>query len=160
MGELRMARFLFLSWSTPGHVDYGGLSFLRLANLLRASGDEVSWAFTQTGWGGAFKTELERWVGTQGVPISPLTAADLTLPIPEPCDANSYQQVLSSVRSLADFLRAEHIGVLVADRRCTLAGISAHMAGVPWVAIGTDGRCWTEHVEKDSYHSMPGRLEN
>jgi hypothetical protein len=151
-----MARFLFLSWSHQGHVDYGGASFLRLARRLLDAGDEVSWALTQTGWGGATKRELERSMAAQQIPVSRLGEADLELPIPAPALTRKREPILSSVRTLAAFLADERVDVLVAERRCVLAGIAAWLAGVPWVAVGTDGQRWTDHFEKRGYYSLPG----
>ena len=42
-GGIRMARFCFVSYAQPGHLDFGGMSYVRTAVELKKRGHEVEW---------------------------------------------------------------------------------------------------------------------
>lgn len=55
--------------------------------------------------------------------------------------------VARELLQLAAFMRAMSIDLLVGDRLCRLAGLSAHLAGVPHAAFGTDGDAWKRRTD-------------
>jgi hypothetical protein len=125
-------RFLFVSMGSWGHMDFGGGSFLRTATELLRHGHEVWWTT-------ATQRKPEAIEHLKATPIrwADLNGGLLDLYLQPPLSA-----ALHSVRCVVDFIRREKVDVLVSEQLCRLAAVAAHAAGIPWAAVGTDGRPW------------------
>jgi UDP:flavonoid glycosyltransferase YjiC (YdhE family) len=126
-----MARFLFLSYGAWGHIDFGGRSFVRTASALAASHHEVWWTTASQDEPRAI--EYLKTLSFNYVKVADRLAL---LGRPSPEDARK------SVELLAAWICQARIDVLVADRVCRYALLVAKVSGIPWAAMGTDGRPW------------------
>jgi UDP:flavonoid glycosyltransferase YjiC (YdhE family) len=50
--------------------------------------------------------------------------------------------LLKYAQNFARYLKSRQYDCVVVDRLCIVAAFSAHLAGLPWATIGTDGREW------------------
>jgi len=52
------------------------------------------------------------------------------------------EDLLVKTQNFARYLQSNQYDCVVVDRLCVVAAFSAHLAGIPWATVGTDGREW------------------
>lgn len=129
-----MASFVFVSLPAWGHIDFGGRGFLRTARGLIESGHTVRWLLA--GGTDATAAGIQTAISEAGVPVERL---DVSLDLVTNPDVD---RAASAVRAFAELLKVRKVDVCVIDRLSMLAGVAAHLAGVPWSVVGSNGAAW------------------
>lgn len=130
-----MARFCFVSFSQPGHCDFGGMSYLRTGQELMRRGHEVYWVLSHQ-WHGRHYGHVCSLIQGFGIPVEDLGHLYLTLD-------HHNEDMRPSARVFAQHITSKQYDCIVLDRLCIGGAIAAHAAGVPWAVVGTDGREWS-----------------
>lgn len=144
-----MPKFSFVSFQQPGHMDFGGNSFIKMAQELIKRGHQVEWVFSKNA------------IGTH----EDITQSILDESNVKYCRDEYYltldhhdEDIEISANRLAERLSREHVDCIVCDRLCVGVEIAAVEAKIPWVVIGTDGREWARRkkgIHRKSLWPMP-----
>jgi hypothetical protein len=134
-----MARFCFISRAQPGHLDFGGMSYIRTAVELKNRDNEVQWILSRN----------QRYDNNDLIVRTKKIAEDYGLNAREfiglhTTASQKADDLLKYAQNFAQYLSSKNYDCVVIDRFCLVAAFSAHMAGLPWATVGTDGREWTE----------------
>ena len=146
-----MARVCCVSLAGTGHCDFGGMQFLHTAQELARRGHDVCWVFSHH----VYPVPLE-WatalVRRFGVPLDERHRFYLSV-----YSHHHSEDVRSNVLAFGEYLEAERYDCVVTDRTCIGAAFAAHHAKIPWAAVGTDGRAWSERLYRSRHWAMlPG----
>ena len=139
-------KVLFVASGRFGHMDFGGLGFVRLDEAFRAQGHETAWV--------SFGDQVAR-LQSRGCRAESLPGlAQLALmPITCPEEITTFQAHHDRrIRSMAHFralLEAQRPDLLIIDRILVCAGLAADQLAIPYVAIGTPGGHWRFDVNRD-----------
>lgn len=127
-------KFCFVAFEHPGHVDYGGLGFLRTAANLRQAGHNVDWVFGISECG-EHGHRLETLFHACGIQYDPIQRLHLTLD-------HHHEDPWQAALELSRVLKSRRFDCVVVDRLCIGGAAAAVLAALPWACIGTDGRHW------------------
>ena len=136
-----MARFCFVSYAEPGHLDFGGMSYIRTAAELKDRGHNVKWLLS-------FYPILSRYQRKEHF----IRAESIVKNFGIHCEEykglhikfdQKIEELLANIKNFARYLQSNQYDCVVVDRLCVAAAFSAHHAGIPWATAGTDGREWT-----------------
>lgn len=125
--------------SNPGHIDFGGLGYVKLARTLQELGHQVIWlsptchqaALTSHGF--AVDTSLP----VDDLRLNPvLSAADVVT------HSEAYAARLHALRVFYDHFRRDAPDLLLIDRILALAPMLAEQLDIPSAAVGTQGGVW------------------
>ena len=122
-------------------MDFGGGSFIGLAQELKRRGHSVNWVFS-----------CSEMFDYSDYAEKILKGADINF-----TDAKQYyltidlhkNSVPESAHALEKHIRNDGYDCLVVDRLCVGAAYASCSAGIPWATVGTDGRAWS-NGEKDA----------
>lgn len=125
-----MKRYCFVSFAQPGHCDFGGMSYIRTAAALQKRGHDVQWILSPHPLANLnFRAQnIIKGFGLQFEEFSGLNSRN--------------KDVAFYIKNFARHLKSNQYDCVVIDRVCVVAAFSAHLAGIPWATIGTDGRDW------------------
>jgi hypothetical protein len=122
----------------PGHLDFGGFGFVRLAKKLCDMGHEVRWIVPPNQAarlkGGPWQVDVFPTLGLRLPPFH--HPSDISL------HPSQYRQLVGAVGDLEMRLRADRPHLVIVDRVMTLAAAVADHIGIPWVSIGTPAGWW------------------
>jgi hypothetical protein len=133
----RPRRFLFVSHPAWGHIDFGGLSYLRTAERLVERGHDVRWLLPESQapsvwrFARAVEQTVARWIRVVrfGGPYHVF---------------DPYRKEMAETARLVErYVRDESVDVIVVDRLSVIAAIGAHAADRAWAVVGGDGLRWT-----------------
>lgn len=130
-----MAKFLFVSFKQPGHMDFGGLSFLRLAQHLAKQGHQVRWVFSFSELQD-YSNLVHDLLKKYQIDFDHTRKFYLTFD-------HHQKDIRQSTENLEQYILAKKYDCLVVDRLCVGGAFAASAAGIPWATIGTDGREWS-----------------
>jgi len=130
-----MAKFCFLSFLSPGHMDFGGNGFALMAKALLDMNHQVMWVFSYSERHN-YLPWAERYLEHLGVPCDPASRFHLT-------KDHHASNLRKSATDLKAYLKLNAFDCLVIDRICVGASLAASSAGIPWAVVGTDGRHWS-----------------
>ena len=129
------ARIVAIATRSPGHLDFGGGGFTRVAGALQRLGHDVHWLsygrsaarLTALGHTTHVAPELEaaRQVGRGREPLAMV------------------EQIAAACRALSVWLRDLKPSLVLIDRLNGLCGLVAQSLDLPFVAMGTPGGYWT-----------------
>lgn len=129
-----MPHFCFVSFLQPGHMDFGGQGFTRLAEQLMRRGHRVTWTFSYSESKDFYK-RASAILSDAGIEYDKINRFYLTI-------HHHHHNFLESAADLERVIRTQRYDCIVIDRLCVGAGYAAEWAGVPWAVVGTDGREW------------------
>ncbi len=125
-----MAKFCFISFAQPGHCDFGGMSYVRTAVALQNRGHKVQWVLSP-------HPQAKLYIRAQKI------IRDAGLYFEEFSGLHSNNTIaVESLKNFGHYLKSRQYDCVVVDRLCVVAAFSAHLAGIPWATVGTDGRDW------------------
>jgi UDP:flavonoid glycosyltransferase YjiC (YdhE family) len=116
-------------------MDFGGQSFIRLAQELKSRGHQVAWVFSSSDFWD-FSERTRKILSDAGIENDQNERFYLTIDLHR-------RDVLKSAAALEKFIRSKNYSCLVVDRLCVGAACAAAWAGIPWATVGTDGREWS-----------------
>ena len=140
-----MASFCFVSFLQPGHMDFGGHSFVRLAQELVERGHNVTWVFSYSDKKD-FSKHAQTLLNEANINYDTINRFYLTI-------HNHQRDIMDSADELRHLIKARAYDCLVIDRLCVGAAFAAAWAGIPWATIGTDGREWS-FVKKNGSNAL------
>lgn len=141
-----MANYCFISFLQLGHMDFGGQSFVRLAQELMKRGHRVTWVFSYSEVRD-FSKRAHKVLSDAGIEYDGINRFYLTI-------SHHHRNIMDSAGELEQLIRAKAYDCLVIDRLCVGAAFAAAGAGIPWVTVGTDGREWS-FVRDDTEKLVP-----
>jgi hypothetical protein len=128
-------KVLCLCSEAPGHIDFGGKGFIRLAKRLQSGGHHVTWA--------AYGAQIARLAQEGFTPDRLEAARSLSVKMQLGAKGQVHQDIrLDGFRQLLDYLSRQRPDLLLVDRLMAYAGPIADRLGIPYVAIGTPGGHW------------------
>ena len=130
-----MAKFCFISRAQPGHLDFGGMSYIRTAVELKQRENEVQWILSRN----------QRFDNDDLIVRTKKIAKDYGLNPREfiglhTTASQKGNDLLKYAQNFSRYLKSRRYDCIVIDRLCVVAAFSAHLAGLPWATVGTDGR--------------------
>lgn len=152
---------LFVASRQIGHMDFGGLGFVRLDAAFRAQGHETSWL--------SIGEQVNRLRNQGCIATDVPEVAQLTLlPIEHPADIATYPAHQENrIAALGRFLeRVKELrpDLMIIDRLLVGAGLVADQLEIPYVAVGTPGGHWRFEVNHErgqvDIHPAPGPIES
>lgn len=134
-----MAKFCFISRAQPGHLDFGGMSYVRTAVELKNRENEIQWILSrnQRHDKDDLIVRAKKIVKDYGLNAREFVGLHTTA-------SQKSQVLLGYAHNFARYLKSGQYDCVVVDRLCVVAAFSAHLAGLPWATVGSDGREWTE----------------
>lgn len=124
--------------SGPGHLDFGGFGFVKLAQQLSATGHRVEWITTSSQ---AARLRHATWrchvFPTDGLDLQPFRSINDIAN-----HDNEYRLKLSSIIGIEKLLRATTPDLIIVDRILALAAMIAEDLEIPWVSIGKPAGWW------------------
>jgi len=128
--------------SFPGHIDFGGKGFLRVAEQLKAMGHRVTWlsssshtrALSDKGFAVVSEPDADM------LRLHPFLSTEEVAHHPE-----EYSARLRCLSGLLSLLRRMRPDIVLLDRALPLAQLATGTAGIPCVAIGTPGGHWEKN---------------
>jgi hypothetical protein len=132
-------KILCIACGGTGHLDFGGLGFVRLARKLVALGHEVIWISSQK------QVERLRAFGFAAEQQPVVDALSLNHFIPANAisvQAGNYLQLLQRLHYFRALIRSRKPGLILFDRLLAYAAMAADDAGIPYVSVGTPGGYW------------------
>lgn len=125
----------------PGHLDFGGMGYIKLARALIAHGHEVEWisAWSQIGRLRKRNFTVHEKSTVVALKVNPF------IPV-EHVEANYhlYKERIHAVKSFATDLGKLAPDLIIFDRLVVYGTMVAEQLGIPYVCIGTPGGYW-EH---------------
>lgn len=145
-----MASFCFISFATPGHCDFGGLSYVRMGSRLQEDGHTVQWVLSRHPKESS-NHRARRLLDRFHLPYIEATGL-----------IERSESITQTAENFADFLRRRDFDCIVIDRLCGVAAFAAHLAEIPWATVGTDGREWKFKKLRTRMHhgAFPGSWRN
>lgn len=152
-----MKRYCFISRAQPGHLDFGGMSYIRTAVELKNRENEVQWILSrnQRYDNDALIVRTKNIVKDYGLNAQEFVGLHTTA-------SQKSQILLGYAQNFARYLKSSQYDCVIVDRLCVVAAFSAHLAGLPWATVGTDGREWTKKKFRSMVNSgvFPGSWES
>ena len=138
--------FLFAAKNAPGHTDFGGEGFVRLAADLTTRGHRVDWLA---------HGERARYLEGLGFrvtyfkPLADLSLSRHLLRATETSiDDHQLIRPLLALKALAVKLRELRPDAMCLDRDLALAPLAANRSAIPFIAVGTPGGDWVRLPEQ------------
>ena len=154
-------KVLFLASSAIGHMDFGGLGFIRMDERFRARGHETRWltfgdqASRLQAHGCAAET-LPELAGLCLRPVGTLQDMD--------AQPKSHIRRVEQMRAIMNRIGQIKPDLLVVDRLFSGAGLIASRLDLPFIAIGTPGGYWRFFEDQElgsiTVRPMPGAIDS
>lgn len=132
-------KILCLASGKPGHIDFGGQGYVRLALNLQARGHDVHWI--------TFGSQVAR-LRRHGFSVEDTRALDYMrlmpfMPLSPGTDAQAlHAQRLGAIRHLVDIVSTYQPQIILIDRLLVYCTMMAAALDIPYLAIGTPGGYW------------------
>ena len=145
-------RIICLTSSQPGHMDFGGQGFVRLAKSLQHKNHHVTWL--------SFGEQPER-LKKQGCTVDELPALSNLSVMPfftaDKIDLykQQHQSRINAIKTLYTLLNKEKPDILIIDRLLAYASLVAKQLNIPFVAMGTPGGYWQFDKQEQCVHVSP-----
>ena len=145
-------RIICLTSSQPGHMDFGGQGFVRLAKSLQHKNHHVTWL--------SFGLQPER-LKKQGCVVDemPTLRGLSVIPFFTADKIDQYKQQhqsrINAIQILYSLLHKEKPDILIIDRLLTYASLVAKQLNIPFVAMGTPGGYWQLNKQEQCVHVSP-----
>jgi len=136
----RKMKIICITSNMIGHLDFGGMGFLKLSKALAAKGDDVTWL--------SGRLQCQR-VEEYGLKATESVVSNLALKVPYITAAfnnsdSEYRLLLSQMKSIAAEIAALKPDVVLVDRILSLAGFILDEMKIPTIAVGTPGGIWKD----------------
>ncbi|MEE8428416.1 MAG: hypothetical protein V3S33_02810 [Gammaproteobacteria bacterium] len=122
-----------------GHLDFGGMGFVKLAKKLMARGHEVTWIGGQQQIGRLrpFNFDVEDQTAIDVLTLNNFVSAT---DIGE--NSERYLSLLQHVHYFQNLIASHKPGLILFDRLMAYAAMVAEGLGIPYAAVGTPGGYW------------------
>jgi UDP-N-acetylglucosamine:LPS N-acetylglucosamine transferase len=140
---------LCIASAGTGHLDFGGMGFVKLAKKLMARGHEVTWISSQQ------QVERLRSFGFSAEHQPVIDALNLNYFIPANAiesNRQNYLWLVQQIRLFQALIASRKPDLILFDRLLTYAAMAAEELGMPYVSVGTPGGYW----RKDQSGTHPG----
>lgn len=130
---------LCIASAGTGHLDFGGMGFVKLAKKLMARGHEVTWISSQQ------QVERLHSFGFSAEYQPVIDALNLNYFIPANAFDSSRQNYLwlmQQIRLFHALIASRKPALILFDRLLTYAAMAAEELGIPYASVGTPGGHW------------------
>src|SRR5262245_557413 len=127
---------LCLVSSLPGHMDFGGMGYLKLAKTLRDRGHEIVWVTTGE------QVDRIRANGFQCVNCETLEKLHFRRILDCLRDGTILETIVEGIADLQALLIANSPSVVLSDRVLACVALPLEELKVPYVSVGTPGGSW------------------
>jgi UDP:flavonoid glycosyltransferase YjiC (YdhE family) len=132
-------KILCIASAGTGHLDFGGMGFVKLARSLMARGHEVAWISSQ------HQAERLRSMGfsAESQPVIDTLSLNFFVPVRSvEHNRQRYSWLLLQMKSFHSLITSRGPDLILFDRLLAYAAMVAEELTIPYVSIGTPGGHW------------------